>query len=1252
MKLKCLAIGIPVALFAAGPAYASDKVLIGPPPEWVVQHPLPTAPPASADLPLEFLEVDTQMHVEGGTQTIYSVAAMKFLKSQGLQAGDLNLAWDPATETLTVNKVLIHRGDKTIDVLAQGQTFTVLRREQDLEQSTLTGTLTANLFPEGLQVGDVLEVASTRTRTNPVTGDHAEELFGPLNIPAGRIAVSLEWPKGHPMQLAKSTDLPPWQRGERGKFATASLSLDNAQPIITPTGAPARFGVVRLAEATDYTSWAQVADVFVPLYRKASQIPADGPLRAELDKIRAASKDPIAGAEAALQLVESRVRYVALEMGASGLVPADAAQTWSRKFGDCKAKTALLLGLLRELGIDAEPVVVSSSMGDAIHDRLPAVGLFDHILVKATIAGKTYWLDGTRTGDTSLARLRVPDFGWGLPIRPQSALVHIVPPPLDRPSDELAIELDASKGIRSPVPAKLEETLRGDQALGTEQALTALAGAARDQALRQYWRNQFDFIEPEKYDFTFDQATGELHLTMQGTATMEWDDGWYQTDKTNVGYRADFSRAAGVDHDAPFAVAYPVFDKTRETILLPPGFTGKVSSDKADVDETAGGFEYHRHATLSGNKFVVERSQRSLAPEISFKDAVASQKRLRDLDDNDVYLRIPSSYSPTAADIAAIVAMDSKDPAELVDQGETLEKAGKYAEALAKFQTATQLDPKNAEGWADRAFSHTQLGQLAEADSALRQAAALDPKNVVMLNTRGALDEKRHDFKAAVDDFEAVLKLYPDNDFAAQHRVSSLTELGRTKEALAALDDLIARHPNDIQNYSAKVFVLAKQEDRAALEKAIDAMAAAASGDAQANSMAIEMYTDFGFPEKARSALQAALAGPPTALLLYNKAKVLDASDSERALADLDAALRLDPRAMPALVLKAKLLNSAGRHDEAIVAANEAVRLAPNYSDARATRAAVLSASGKGAEAVADIDSAIAANPKSLDLYLSKANLLRKLGRRDDALKVAKAMVEASPNETFAHVAAAKIYDAFGDRTDALAQIDRALAIKPEAYIYLNRAQILPSEDLDGRLADIEKALALEPDMPEALTMKATVLTRKGDHAGAVDLWSALVKKEPDNASYLDERAIALWREGKQDEAQRDFAAEQKLAKGAEDLNNLCFQKATANLQLQLALDQCQESLRLEPGAAHVLDSRGAVYLQMGRYKEAQSDFDSALAKSPDLVSSLMGRAITRLRLGDKAGARADLAHALKIDADALAHFRASGFTVPPELAS
>src|SRR3546814_6282045 len=80
----------------------------------------------------------------------------------------------------------------------------------------------------------------------------------------------------------------------------------------------------------------------------------------------------------------------------SDLTPATAEETWQRRYGDCKGKTALLLALLARLGIEAEAVLANNSGGDdGLDERLPNPGMFDHVLVRARIDGKTYWLDGT-----------------------------------------------------------------------------------------------------------------------------------------------------------------------------------------------------------------------------------------------------------------------------------------------------------------------------------------------------------------------------------------------------------------------------------------------------------------------------------------------------------------------------------------------------------------------------------------------------------------------------------------------------------------------------------------------------------------------------------------------------------------------------------------------------------------------------------------------------------------------------------------
>jgi tetratricopeptide (TPR) repeat protein len=1211
-------LGAVAALVTATPAAAGEELLFGPAPAWVETHALEVPGGTQTGQPVRVLQLDNQVLMEGGKRTVYTAVALQLQTPEGLSAGNLSLPWRPETDALTVHKVRIRRGDEVIDVLESGQTFTTLRREQNLEQAMLDGVLTANLIPEDLQVGDILEVAYSVESENPVFGDHDEAIVGPLNAPIDHAYARLLWPESETMRLARTPGMPDWKRSKSGGFEIAQIALEDVQTVPPPEGAPARFGFIGFVEASDYASWSQVSAHFAPIYAEAAKVPATGPLRNEVERIRAASSDPVARAEAALALVQGRVRYVALAMGIGGWVPAGAAQTWSRRYGDCKGKTALLLAILGELGIEAEPVAVNSVLGDAIPERLPMIGMFDHVLVRASIAGRDYWLDGTRTGDTSLARLEVPDFDWGLPITdPGAELVRMKPVPLDKPSEDLAIELDGRKGLRAPVPARLELILRGDSALGTSRLLAGLVGDERDRALREFWRNRYDFIEPDKVGQAFDEATGELTLTLEGRATLEWNGQFYETDGTSVGYRADFTREPGPAEDAPFLVAYPYFDRTRETILLPPdaGFPATASSPDAEVDETVAGIEYRRHASLESNVFTVERTERSVVPEFAAKDAPAFEKRLRELLDKRVSLRMPSNYRPTEADLAVLTTSEGGSANDLVAQGNELLNAAKYDEALAKFTRATELAPDNAMAWADRGIALVWKDSSADAEAAFARAEALDPRNFVVFNGRGLSAERKRDFAAAIAGYTRAIELDPSNQFALAHRAAM--QLGAQKPELALADAAAALklNPRAANMYALRSYILSRQGRRDEAVAEVEAMLAALPGDPTALGIAGQVYNELGMTEQSQAIVERAVGANPTALTYYTRSHARPQADIDGRLADLGEALRLDPNYRPALMDRASLL-SGNRQYEA---------------------------------ALADADALLKLDPKLTDAYLLRANIYRGMGRREDAIAQAKALVAVNPDEAWARVTAGKIYGYFDMRTEALAEIDRALAMKPEAYLYVNRSQVRLATDWDARMGDVEAALQLSPDDSTALYEKADILQEKGEFAAAAEVYARLIEHEQPSPDLFNNRGLALARAGHAAEAETDFAKARELAVDAPTLNNICYSKAVMDVALERALEECEESLRLLPRYAGTLDSRGTVLLRLGRFDEATRDFDAALEQSPTLSTSLYLRAVARSKTGDAAGAQADRARARELNPALEEWMARRNFAIPAE---
>lgn len=1111
-SMRRIAVFLAGAVLAASPAYAADELKFGAFPSWVAPQPIPQKATNAAEAPVAVLLNDTQIRLEPGKITQFTELAIKLQTPDGLSAGNIAFPWQPSLDTVTVNKLHILRDGKVIDVLKSGQTFTVARRETNMEAATLDGTLTANIQPEGLQVGDIINLAVTTERVDPVMKGHVEStyaLWNGVTVEKGHVRIS--WPTGLKLFTRQTENLPQPKQSTHDGWNSLELSARDLEPLLLPKAAPMRFRVGRAGEASDFKSWSQVADLMAPLYKEAAVVPKAGPLRDEVEKIRRESKSEIERAEKALQLVEDRVRYVALLMGLGGYVPASAEATWSRRFGDCKAKTALLVALLHELGVEAEPVAVHSTSGDMLPQRLPMVGYFDHVIVRARIGGTTYWLDGTRTGDVRLDRIPVPAFKWALPLQAGATLVPILQLPLDEPDIETRVVVDATNGIFAPAPFNVERTFRGDSARTLNLVYSRMSANQHQEALREYWREIYDYVTVASTKSVYDRDRAEIRFSMSGTAKLPWEDGWWYIPESTIAFNPDFSRAAGKFHDAPFAIDFPSYDKTQIVVRLPKGFAGQTLPPP--VRETRAGVEYVRAAALREGALTIEASERSVVPEVPYKDALAAKARLKALYDDDVHLRVPAGYKPSEADVAAQAAETPASAQEFVNKGAILASAEQFDAAIAAFGEALKLDSRNLKALGARASTYAAKQDFESAERDLAALEKLDPGNSDTARLRGFVHYSKEDLDKADEAFSQVLRDEPGDAYASLQR------------GLIRLD-----------------------QDR-----------------------------------------------------------------PEEAIADFDAALASSPTNAEALAKRASAYYSLGNYDKAF----------------------------------ADSEAAVKSGAPSAELRLLRANILRRQGKPDLVVTEAELLMSEHPKSDYALVAAGKIFSAAGRRDKAIAAFDRALAVTREAYVYINRSQVRAPDDHAGQMSDLDEALKLEPDSADALALKVRLLLRLRRFQEAVQLLDRSLAADPDAPLDLRRRrAVALHKSGRIDESEKAFAEVRSRSEKAVDFNNLCWDKATANIMLESAIEDCRKALELRPETPSYLDSLGMALLRLGKLDEAADAYGRALAKTR-LAPSLMGRAIIHARKGDLERAKADRAEALKLNPDIELEFADYGLDFP-----
>lgn len=148
-------------------------------------------------------------------------------------------------------------------------------------------------------------------------------------------------------------------------------------------------------------------------------------------------------------------------------------------------------------------------------------------------------------------------------------------------------------------------------------------------------------------------------------------------------------------------------------------------------------------------------------------------------------------------------------------------------------------------------------------------------------------------------------------------------------------------------------------------------------------------------------------------------------------------------------------------------------------------------------------------------------------------------------------------------------------------------------------------------------------------------------------AAYYTHRATAYDYEDDFEKAIVDYSEAIRLEPTVRRYDARCSSRSIVN-QLDLALADCNSALKVAPRDPDALDSRGFVYLKLGRFDEAIIDYNTALSVRPSFQNALFGRGIARLRKGDSAGGNADIAAAKAIEAEVAERFSEYGVAVTP----
>jgi tetratricopeptide (TPR) repeat protein len=505
---------------------------------------------------------------------------------------------------------------------------------------------------------------------------------------------------------------------------------------------------------------------------------------------------------------------------------------------------------------------------------------------------------------------------------------------------------------------------------------------------------------------------------------------------------------------------------------------------------------------------------------------------------------------------------------------------------------------------------------LSEEENSAEDAAAF-------LTNRGLAYLDLAEFELALSDFNAALTLVRQRPDTLLQRAILLRRQGRFEASLADISRYIALKPEVVDGWTERCRILAAEgRDLAAAEADCNRALALKPGTWYAHRNRGMLRLRQGRLDAALEDFAAAEAGGGAAaapLVLYARGVVKTMRDQTiEGRADMERATLLAPY-LPSVFEAFDLPGGPPFEIAYDPAFKAAMRAAEGQTfDASAAQCIAQVTDDEDFVQRVAVCSTMLRSEKALDLDIVAALVAR-----------SAALIDLG-----------RAYEAHMD-------LDLLVLIKPNFYIAhaLRAGARLSLGRLDEGLADANLSIKLDGTFPFAHEVRGGLNAAKGDHSKAIADWDEAIRLNDQVAYYHWMRGISWAELGAYARAIADYdRALQLEPQDAGYLNSRCYARAEQGRDLDKALADCEASLKISDDP-NTLDSRAAVKLVAGDNAGAFADYDAAFTREPNLYSSLYGRGLARIRLGQVEAGERDIAAALAGRPDVATVFERLGQT-------
>jgi len=389
-----------------------------------------------------------------------------------------------------------------------------------------------------------------------------------------------------------------------------------------------------------------------------------------------------------------------------------------------------------------------------------------------------------------------------------------------------------------------------------------------------------------------------------------------------------------------------------------------------------------------------------------------------------------------------------------------------------------------------------------------------------------------------------------------------------------------------------------------------------------------------------------------------------------------------------------KALWKALEISDAIDALTKAIEIYPNYIDALSERGTIYFLTARHQLAVNDLDKVLAVQPSNAKILHFRGLALTEIAvkTKDDdndrktangiaqrALADLSKAIEIAPSEYPYYNARGKLLLAFGFYKESITDFEKSIAIKPNGVALAHLGLAKYYLDDAAAMSDLNQAVKIAPDYPDAFYIRGTVHRDNGrlkdalldfdeairlskysekyfntrgmlyfrlqDGYMAVADFTKAIREKPDYAMAYFNRAVTYKKfpysvstDGNMIDKIRlqhtkmledltlaikykpnfDAAYVERGLMNSTDMRNKSTPDAETLNRLKLALADFEQAIKFNPSNAEAFNGRASVYDDLGKKDLALADYTKAISLDPTLATAYMGRMAIYCEQGKK----------------------------------